>query len=112
MIATRGYEGSTVQVRRYVRTVRPTGKREASLILSTLPGEHGQVDWANELGVIEGEGVDSDVAYDGGRRSASRRPASSSGASLGLAVVGVEASEDRQSCLSGFRRRSASTCAM
>jgi transposase len=47
MIAARGYEGSAVQVRRFVRTVRPAGKREAYLILSTLPGEQGQVDWAS-----------------------------------------------------------------
>lgn len=47
MIRARGYEGSAVQVRRYVRKVRPTGNREAFLRLSTLPGEQGQVDWGS-----------------------------------------------------------------
>ena len=44
MIRTRGYEGSVIQVRRYVRKVRPSGGKEAFLRLSTLPGEQGQVD--------------------------------------------------------------------
>jgi transposase len=47
MIATRGYTGSVFQVRRYVKTVRPTSKREAFFRRSTLPGEEGQVDWAS-----------------------------------------------------------------
>ncbi|MBU2693075.1 MAG: IS21 family transposase [bacterium] len=46
MIRDRGYQGSAVQLRRYVRTVRPR-PREAYLRLQTLPGEQGQVDWAN-----------------------------------------------------------------
>jgi transposase len=52
MVAARGYQGSVIQVRRYVRTVRPVGKREAYLRLSTLPGEQAQVDWAS-FGTIE-----------------------------------------------------------
>jgi len=46
MIKSRGYAGSQVVVRRYVRTVRPL-PREAFFKLETLPGEQGQVDWAS-----------------------------------------------------------------
>lgn len=46
MIKARGYGGSVVQLRRYVRKVRPVSTQEAYLRLSTLPGEQGQVDWA------------------------------------------------------------------
>jgi transposase len=47
MIKERGYQGSAVQLRRYVRTVRPARQREAFLRLQTLAGEQGQVDWGN-----------------------------------------------------------------
>lgn len=47
MLQTRGYAGSVIQLRRYVKTVRPRGKREAFLRLSTMPGEQGQVDWGH-----------------------------------------------------------------
>lgn len=47
MIRDRGYPGSARQVRTYVRTVRPVPRAEAYLRLETLPGEQGQVDWAN-----------------------------------------------------------------
>ena len=47
MVRARGYAGSEVVVRRYVRTVRPVPKSEAYLHLTTLPGEQGQVDWAS-----------------------------------------------------------------
>ena len=47
MIQARGYKGSVVQLRRYVRSVRPAGRQEAYLRLSTLPGEQAQVDWAS-----------------------------------------------------------------
>jgi len=47
MIRERGYPGSAVQLRRYVRTVRPARQREAYLRLQTLPAEQGQVDWGN-----------------------------------------------------------------
>jgi transposase len=47
MLRERGYPGSAVQVRRYVRTVRPTARAEAYFRLDTLPGEQGQVDWGN-----------------------------------------------------------------
>ena len=47
MIKSRGYEGSCVQLRRYVATVRPTPRAEAYLRLRTLPGEQGQVDWGH-----------------------------------------------------------------
>ena len=46
MVHERGYEGSVVQVRRYVRTIRPV-RSEAFLRLQTLPGEQAQVDWGN-----------------------------------------------------------------
>jgi transposase len=47
MLRERGYPGSAVQVRRYVRTVRPAARAEAYFRLDTLPGEQGQVDWGN-----------------------------------------------------------------
>jgi len=47
MIRDRGYPGSAIQVRRYVRTVRPQARAEAYLRLDTLPGEQAQVDWGN-----------------------------------------------------------------
>jgi len=47
MVAARGYPGSVVQLRKFVRQVRPAGQREAFFRLSTLPGEQGQVDWAS-----------------------------------------------------------------
>jgi len=43
----RGYQGSVIQLRRYVQTVRPAPKQEAFLRLATLPGEQAQVDWGN-----------------------------------------------------------------
>jgi transposase len=46
-VRARGYTGSVVVVRRYVRTVRPAPQSEAYLRMSTLPGEQGQVDWAS-----------------------------------------------------------------
>ena len=47
MLRERGFAGSAVQVRRWVRTVRPAARAEAYLRLETLPGEQGQVDWGN-----------------------------------------------------------------
>lgn len=47
MLRARGYPGSAVQVRRYVRKVRPRSTREAFLRLSTMPGEQAQVDWGS-----------------------------------------------------------------
>lgn len=47
MLVQRGYPGSAVQLRRYVKTVRPQSKREAFLRLTTLPGEQAQVDWGH-----------------------------------------------------------------
>jgi transposase len=46
MVKARGYKGSSVQVRRYVRKVRPKPK-EAFFRLRTLPGEQAQVDWGS-----------------------------------------------------------------
>ena len=47
MLRERGYPGSAVQVRRYVRTVRPAARAEAFFRLDTLVGEQGQVDWGH-----------------------------------------------------------------
>ena len=47
MVQARGYPGSVVQLRRYVRTVRPQARAEAYLRLETLPGEQAQVDWGS-----------------------------------------------------------------
>ena len=46
MLRDRGYAGSVVQLRRYVKTVRPQ-RAEAYLRLQTLPGEQAQVDWGH-----------------------------------------------------------------
>ena len=46
MVRDRGYAGSVVQLRRYVKTVRPA-RAEAFLRLQTLPGEQAQVDWGH-----------------------------------------------------------------
>jgi transposase len=45
MITPRGYTGSVVQLRRYVRAIRPPSHQEAFFRLRTLPGEQAQVDW-------------------------------------------------------------------
>lgn len=47
MIRGRGYTGSVVALRRYVRGVRPVPTREAFFRLDTLPGEQAQVDWGH-----------------------------------------------------------------
>jgi len=47
MLVGRGYAGSTVQLRRYIQTIRPTARAEAYLRLQTLPGEQAQVDWGH-----------------------------------------------------------------
>ena len=46
MLRERGFAGSVVQLRRVVRTLRPS-PREAFLLLRSLPGEAAQVDWAD-----------------------------------------------------------------
>lgn len=46
MIRDRGYNGSIIQLRRFVSGIRPA-HREAFLRLSTFPAEQGQVDWAH-----------------------------------------------------------------
>jgi transposase len=46
MLRERGFTGSAVQLRRVVRTLRPS-PREVFARLSTLPGEAAQVDWAD-----------------------------------------------------------------
>ena len=47
MARARGYQGSVVQLRRVVRTLRPAPVHEAFLRLRALPGEQAQVDWAS-----------------------------------------------------------------
>jgi transposase len=56
MIAVRGFSGSVAQTRRAVRKLRPALSKEAYLRLQTLPGEQGQVDWANFGHVQVGRG--------------------------------------------------------
>jgi transposase len=46
MVRGRGYTGSVVQLRRYIREIRPS-PREAFLRLTTMPGEQAQVDWGH-----------------------------------------------------------------
>ncbi len=52
MLRDRGFTGSAVQLRRYVRTVRPTPPAEVYLRLETLRGEQAQADWAH-FGAIQ-----------------------------------------------------------
>ena len=52
MLRDRGFTGSAVQLRRHVRTVRPTPPAEAYLRLATLRGEQAQADWAH-FGAIQ-----------------------------------------------------------
>jgi transposase len=47
MVRARGYPGSVVQLRRVVRTLRPTPVAEAYLRLTVLPAEQGQADWGS-----------------------------------------------------------------
>lgn len=47
MLHMRGYEGSIVTLRRYVREVRPTPRGEVYLRTERLIGEQAQVDWAH-----------------------------------------------------------------
>ena len=47
MVKGRGFQGNVVQLRRYLRTVRPAARAEAYLRLTTLPGEQAQVDWGS-----------------------------------------------------------------
>src|SRR5712691_11546466 len=53
MLRERGYTGGVVQLRRIVRQLRPA-QREAFVRLQCLPGEAGQVDWADFGGVQVG----------------------------------------------------------
>lgn len=46
MLCERGYRGSAVQLRRVVRTIRPS-QLEAFTVLTALPGESAQADWAD-----------------------------------------------------------------
>ncbi len=55
MITPRGYTGSVVQLRRYVRAVRPAVRKEAFFRLRTLPGEQAQVDWGCFGSVLVGK---------------------------------------------------------
>lgn len=47
MLRARGYAGSVVQLRRYVKTVRPENEQAAYQEQARLPGEHARVDWGN-----------------------------------------------------------------
>jgi hypothetical protein len=52
MVRRRGYTGQISGLRQVVATLRPRGATEAYLRLTTLPGEQGQVDWA-DFGEVE-----------------------------------------------------------
>lgn len=56
MLRERGYTGSVVQLRRIVRPLRPS-RREVFVRLHSLPGEAGQVDWADFGKVQVGKAV-------------------------------------------------------
>ncbi|MCC6751971.1 MAG: IS21 family transposase [Deltaproteobacteria bacterium] len=45
MVRARGYQGSVMHLRRYVRMLRPQARREAFFRVEALPGEEAQVDW-------------------------------------------------------------------
>jgi transposase len=45
MVRARGYPGSVVQLRRVVRTLRPSGTSTLYRRLTTLPAEEAQIDW-------------------------------------------------------------------
>ena len=45
MVRARGYSGSVVQLRRVVRTLRPSGTPTLYRRLTTLPAEEAQIDW-------------------------------------------------------------------
>ena len=47
MLRERGYTGGVVQLRRLLRQLRPPAPSEAFGRLQCLPGEEGQVDWAD-----------------------------------------------------------------
>jgi transposase len=47
MLRERGYTGGVVQLRRLLRQLRPPAPSEAFVRLQCLPGEAGQVDWAD-----------------------------------------------------------------
>lgn len=56
MLGERGYTGSVVQLRRIVKPLRPN-RREVFVRLHSLPGEAGQVDWADFGQVRVGKAV-------------------------------------------------------
>lgn len=53
MLCERGYRGSAVQLRRVVRAIRPRSV-EAFAVLTALPGESAQADWADFGAVVIG----------------------------------------------------------
>ena len=73
MVRQRGYTGQISALRQVVATLRPRGAKEAYLRLTTLPGEQGQVDWA-DFGEVEVLDVEQwrEARHD---RSLPRRPA-------------------------------------
>jgi transposase len=57
MVRARGYTGSVVQLRRWVRTLRPAVTPTAYRRLTTLMGEEAQVDWGAFGSLRIGHGV-------------------------------------------------------
>jgi transposase len=47
MLRARGYAGSVIQLRRYIKTVRPENTQVAYQRLARLHGEQARVDWGN-----------------------------------------------------------------
>lgn len=57
MVRARGYTGSVVQLRRWVRTLRPAVPPTVYRRLTTLMGEEAQVDWGSFGSIRIGHGV-------------------------------------------------------
>jgi transposase len=57
MVRARGYLGSVVQLRRLVRTIRPTAPPIVYRRLTTLMGEEAQIDWGAFGAIRIGRGV-------------------------------------------------------
>ena len=57
MVRARGYTGSVVQLRRWVRTLRPAVTPTVYRRLTTLMGEEAQVDWGAFGSIRIGHGV-------------------------------------------------------
>jgi hypothetical protein len=57
MVKSRGYPGSVVQLRRWVRLIRPAATTSVYRRLTTLAAEEAQVDWGSFGPIRIGRGV-------------------------------------------------------